>query len=141
LIYYTLLAMIIVSSTACKCLSLIINFQKLLCPMLYLAMITIMLILLIIDRLEYIMLFKLPIILSGNSYLLFPNISFSNSWNCKNNIRDSSVAGKITSFKHKIYTQRSIYSNRAITSVLSDCLIRANDCSIRIFRPFFPILC
>ena len=32
------------------------------------------------------MLFELPIILSGNSffiYLLFPNISWSNSWNCK----------------------------------------------------------
>ena len=64
------------------------------------------------------MLLKLPIILSGNSFfihLLFPNIPgvipgiVKAKW-------IFSAAENITTCKHKNYTQRSRYSNRAVTT-------------------------
>ena len=100
-------------------------------------------------RLEYIMLLKLPIILSGNSFiihLLFPKIvipkySWSNSWNCKSQI-DIFLELKIqplASIKTIPKDRDTLIEQSQLN--LSDCSIRVSDCSIRVSRSFCLILC
>jgi len=92
-------------------------------------------------RLEYIILLKSPIILSGNSFLFtyliipkyFPGIVKVKGY--------SSVAGKITSFKHKIYTQRSIYSNREVTIQYCLTVLLEQMTVLLEYLDFCPILC